>query len=187
MDNQATEKGLSTSKLVENFVDQYRKPFSLDILCEMISRTRKQVRPVITRMMFKDRIMEIEPGIYVAVRRERIILSRMNGNMLWNYNAEVGNQVMGILKSHKISNVRALAKLMGVSRQYAYLYLEALASIGAVGWNDGRYVSQKVDSEKVLGSQVEKGILGRLRWGICDGSRNKGQGHNPNMREAHRG
>lgn len=193
----------STTKLVENFVEQYRKPFSIDILCEMIGRTRKQVRPVVTRMMFKDRIMEIEPGIYVTVRRERLNLSRMNGNMLWSYNAEVGERVLGILESQRISNVRALAKVMGVSRQYAYLYLEALASIGLVGWEEGCYVrvnstrdvsnpedKRQDDASTIkLGGHVEKGILGRLRWRENDGRRNrpKGKGKKPNMREARRG
>jgi len=168
----------STSKLVENFVAQYRKPFSIDILCEMIGKTRKQVRPVVTRLMFNDRIMEIEAGIFVAVRQERLNLSRMNGNMLWSYNASVGERVLEILESQSISNVRGLAKVMGVSRQYAYLYLEALASIGLVGYEDGCYVRVKRQDDTPiikLGSMIDKGILGRLRWPEGDGRRNRGR------------
>ena len=176
----------STSKLVENFVAQYRKPFSIDILCEMIGKTRKQVRPVVTRLMFNDRIMEIEAGIFVAVRQERLNLSRMNGNMLWRYKASVGERVLEILESQSISNVRGLAKVMGVSRQYAYLYLEALASIGLVGYEDGCYVRVKrLDGAPTLlhGSNIEKGILGRLKGR----ERPHLPGANHHRREAHRG
>lgn len=168
----------STTKLVENFVAQYRKPFSIDILCEMIGKTRKQVRPVVTRLMFKDRIMEIEAGIFVAVRHERLDMGRMNGNMHWRYNCEVGERVLEILESQSISNVRGLAKVMGVSRQYAYLYLEALASIGLVGYEDGCYVRVKRQDDTPiikLGSMIDKGILGRLRWPEGDGRRNRGR------------
>jgi len=168
----------STSKLVENFVAQYRKPFSIDILCEMIGKTRKQVRPVVTRLMFRGRIMEVEAGIYVTARPDRVNLSRMNGNMLWSYNASVGERVLEILESQSISNVRGLAKVMGVSRQYAYLYLEALASIGLVGYEDGCYVRVKRQDDTPiikLGSMIDKGILGRLRWPEGDGRRNRGR------------
>jgi len=204
---------VSTTKLVENFVEQYRKPFSIDILCKMIGRTRKQVRPVVTRLMFRGRIMEVEAGIYVTARPDRVNLSRMNGNMLWSYNGEVGERVLSILDSQSISNVRGLAKVMGVSRQYAYLYLEALASIGLVGYEEGCYVrvnsTRDVSNPKgklqddastlvatasagtiaKLGSVIEKGILGRLRWPDDDGRRTRGRskGKKPNMREAQRG
>lgn len=176
----------STTKLVENFVAQYRKPFSIDILCEMIGKTRKQVRPVVTRLMFKDRIMEIEAGIFVAVRHERLDMGRMNGNMHWRYNCEVGERVLEILENQSISTVRGLAKAMGVSRQYAYLYLEALASIGLVGYEDGCYVRVKrLDGAPTLlhGSNIEKGILGRLKGR----ERPQMTGANHHRREAKRG
>jgi len=153
----------SISKLVENFVTQYRKPFSLQIICEMIGKSPKQVHPVITRLLFKGNIRLVEPGIYLARREEMVNNSTLSGCMNFRFNVATGRQILDILDRSRITNVRDLGKAMKVSRQYAYLYLAALASIGAVGFADGRYVNTNEGDIMNLGCRIEKGILGRLR------------------------
>lgn len=153
----------SISKLVENFVTQYRKPFSLDVICQMIGKSRKQVHPVLTRLLFKGRITSIEPGIYVTRRDEQVNNSTLNSCMNFRFNVATGKSVLDILDRSRITNVRDLGKAMKVSRQYAYLYLVALASIGAVDFVDGCYVDTKQGDIMSLGCKIDRGILGRLR------------------------
>lgn len=157
-------KQVEVRKLVENFIDQYRKPFNLEVVCEMIGKTGKQVGPLLKMMESKGRIKKIEDGIYL-LRGKDISHTSMYGNRMWRYNAETGDNILKILKSNKIGNIRKLAQIMGVSRQYAYLYLEALASIGAVVWDGEKYGVTGTGDLTRLGCRIDKGILGRMRHG----------------------
>ena len=47
---------------------------------------------------------------------------------------------MNAIEKGKYSGIRAIAQAIGKSRQWVYIYLEALASIGVVDYRSSRYV-----------------------------------------------
>ena len=153
---------MTKSRIVMNFMDQYRKPFDMDVIAGMTGLSKREVRPIVTRATRAGRVKEIEPGIYIRIHHERVFNSapRMPGG--WRYNVAVGQATLELLARREICSVRALGAAMDKSRQYAYIYLEALASLGAVKWDGVRYVVTGEGNALELGCQVEKGILGRM-------------------------
>lgn len=59
----------------------------------------------------------------------------------------------------KHTGIRSIAKVVGKSRQWVYVYLEALASIGVIDRVDGCYEVTSIDKLLTIGVNLNKGIL----------------------------
>lgn len=153
---------MTKSALVTNFLDQYRKPFDMETAAGMTGLSKKVVRPIVTRAKHKGQVKEIEPGIYIRTHHERISNSATSMPCGWKYSVAVGTAILELLERKEIKSVRTLGTALGKSRQYAYIYLEGLASLGAVQWDGSRYLPTGKGSVLMIGCQIEKGILGRM-------------------------
>ncbi len=65
--------------------------------------------------------------------------------------------------ARKIRSIRQLAAIYGRSRQWIYLYLEAMASVKVIGIDKSGYCVLDPQKIPMVGSIVIKGILGELR------------------------
>jgi len=151
------------SKLVENFAAQYRRPFNVEICGNLTGESDDAVTQTMARLVRAGRAREIEPGVWQATQTHRIVNTNSVNGIRWTYRVSVGAKVIEVLSQKRVESVRDLGQHLSVSRQYAYMYLEALASLGAVTWTGSRYIGTGQDDLTLLGCVIEKGILARLK------------------------
>ena len=72
-------------------------------------------------------------------------------------------RLLKVIASQKIRSIRHLASIYGRSRQWIYLYLEAMASVKVIGIDKSGYCVLDPQKIPMVGSIVIKGILGELR------------------------
>ena len=63
----------------------------------------------------------------------------------------------------RYKSIREIAQAIGKSRQWVYIYLEALASLEVVDLRGFIYVVISRQNVPKIGRKVQKGILGQLR------------------------
>lgn len=146
-----------------NFVGQYRRPFNLTAAANLTGLGEQMVSRELQALADKGMVREVEPGIWRASERRMVSNSNIQNGIKWVYKVSTGEAILKLLEQHTIDSIRELARRLNASRQYAYLYLEALATIGAVAWVDERYVATGAGDIMTLGCRVEKGILHKLR------------------------
>ena len=151
-------------ELVSNFISQYNRPFSVQSAASLVGLSADAVAPVMAELVQNKqvkRISESEGGIYV--RANRYDTSQCSTITGWTFNVTSAYQLMDIIESGNYYGIRPLAKAIGKSRQWVYIYLEALASLGAVDLRNYKYVVINRDKAPYIGTKVQKGILRQLR------------------------
>ncbi len=158
------ETKMTELELVSNFISQYNRPFSVQSAASLVGLSADAVAPVMAELVQKKqvkRISESEGGIYV--RANRYDISQCSTITGWTFNVTSAYQLMDIIESGNYYGIRPLAKVIGKSRQWVYIYLEALASLGAVDLRNYKYVIINRDKAPYIGTKVQKGILHQLR------------------------
>ena len=148
--------------LVRNFVSQYRRPFSTDTIASYTGISTKRLKPIIDRLVADQRIkvVSIDPEqIYVKANRYLGIYEKTHDHNRWNFDQDKAMILLEEIEATRHRNVRTIAKAIGKSRQWVYVYLEALASIGAVEKVNGYYKIISKDGVWAIGSNIKKGIL----------------------------
>ncbi len=144
--------------LVDNFLQQWRKPFGVVTICEIAGVSKILAGRVVKEWIEAGNAKEIEPGIYVVCDRSALSIASDKGD--WKYSLENAKLLLSVLPARSI---REAGRKVSRSRQWAFKYLEALMSIGAVTWNGKTYMAMKRADLSRLGCNIEKGILGRVK------------------------
>ena len=157
-----TKQASKAEILVRNFVSQYRRPFSTDTIASYTGISTKRLKPIIDRLVADQRIkvVSIDPEqIYVKANRYLGIYEKTHDHNRWNFDQDKAMILLEEIEATRHRNVRTIAKAIGKSRQWVYVYLEALASIGVIEKVDGYY--QIISKERVwaIGTNIKKGIL----------------------------
>ncbi len=147
--------------LIQNFVNQWRKPFSVEVCSAMTGVSKSKVKRELKRYIQEGRVKEPETGIYI-VNHNITHSGDANGNK-WNYNTDSGLEILKSIDGKGLKGVRDVATTIQKSRQYAFLYMEALASIDCLGLNTNGYFVKSYDGLSRLGTVVKKGILSEMR------------------------
>ena len=100
--------------------------------------------------------------IYVYAHRYDFKLVNTHSQKLDFSKMECG-RLLEVIASRKIRSIRQLASIYGRSRQWVYLYLEAMASVKVIGIDKSGYCVLDPQKIPMVGSIVIKGILGELR------------------------
>jgi len=148
--------------LVRNFVSQYRRPFSVDTIASYTGISTKRLKPIIDRLIADQQIkvVSIDPvQIYVKANRYMGIYEKTHDHNRWNFDQDKAMILLKEVETTRHRNVRTIAKAIGKSRQWVYVYLEALASIGAIEKEDGYYKIITKDCVWAIGTNIKKGIL----------------------------
>ena len=163
-----TKQASKAEILVRNFVSQYRRPFSTDTIASYTGISTKRLKPIIDRLVADQRIkvVSIDPEqIYVKANRYLGIYEKTHDHNRWNFDQDKAKILLKVIEATRHRNIRTIAKAIGKSRQWVYVYLEALASIGVIEKVDGYY--QIISKERVwaIGTNIKKGILkfGRIK------------------------
>jgi len=155
---------MTTKDLAQNFVSQFNKPFDLGTISSLIGRSPRSVKPVLAELLTTKQIRLVDPeqGIYVRNNRYNASIS-YNQKGDWVFNTIAAEAVLDVLKSGHYNSARKVGAAIGRSRQWAFVYMEALASIGCIGYGDQGYYVVSRDNLSKIGSIVEPGILGKLK------------------------
>ncbi len=148
--------------LVRNFVSQYRRPFSAETIAIYTGISTKRLKPIIDRLIADQQIkvVSIDPEqIYVKANRYMGIYEKTHDHNRWNFDPDKAMILLKEVEANKHRNVRTISKAIGKSRQWVYVYLEALASIGAIEKVDGCYKLITKDFVWAIGTNIKKGIL----------------------------
>ena len=151
--------------LVRNFVSQYRRPFSADTIASYTGISTKRLKPIIDRLIANQQIkvVSVDPEqIYVKANRYLGIYEKTHDHNRWNFDQDKAMILLKEVEATRHRNVRTIAKAIGKSRQWVYVYLEALASIGAIEKVNGYYKFISQNRVWAIGSNIKKRILKRL-------------------------
>ena len=151
---------MTARELVLNFVNQYNKPFDVPLIANMTGLEIEEIEPIITELL-KDK------SIKLASNREPIYArsNRFNTNVdkqmrpNWHFDPKAALALLNLIEKRSFTSIRRIAEAFGRSRQWVFVYLEALASAGVIGVNQYGYcVLTKKDVGKV-GIKIKRGIL----------------------------
>lgn len=154
---------MNARELVLNFVNQYRKPFDTALIANMTGLDIEEVEPIMVEMIKNKTIKLIsnrEP-IYASCNRFNTTVDKqMRPN--WHFDPKAALALLNLIEQGSFTSIRSIAEAFGRSRQWVFVYLEALASAGLIGVNQNGYcVLTKKDVGKV-GIRIKRGILKEL-------------------------
>jgi len=155
---------MSDIEIITNFVSQYNRPFSADSASSLTGITADTIAPMLIELTTNKQIKRIsdsEGGIYVRVKR--YTTNNGTNTLKWSLNVTAAYELMEIIEKGRYTGIRAIAQAIGKSRQWVYIYLEALASIEAIDLRKHVYVIIDKDKAPKIGTKVRKGILRELR------------------------
>lgn len=151
---------MTPKDLVLNFVNQYNKPFDAALIANMTGLEIKEVEPIITELLDNKTIKlasKREPIYSRCNRFSTNVDKQMRPN--WHFDPQAALALINLIEQGSYSSIRSIAEAFGKSRQWVFVYLEALASVGVIGVNQYGYcVLTKKDIDKV-GIQIKRGIL----------------------------
>jgi len=155
---------MTETELITNFVNQYSKPFTVDVAVMLTGIAKDAVTPILKELEKQKRIKRIyEKPEVIYVRNNRYNTSLCATNDKWNLNLSQANELLNLLEKGRYTSLRDIATEIGRSRQWVYIYLEALASIECIDLRGYVYVVVSRKNLPKLGTKINKGILGDLR------------------------
>ncbi len=154
---------MTSKELVLNFVNQYRKPFDANLIAEMTGLGVNDVEPIISDLVVDGTIKRISDREEIYARSNRFITKTANQmRPNWYFDPQAALALLNLIEQGSYTSIRGIASDFGRSRQWVFVYLEALASMGVIGLNEHGYcVLTKKDVNK-LGIKIKPGILRQL-------------------------
>ena len=155
---------MTDKELILNFINQYDRLFNAELIAKLTSLSREAIEMLLPELLQSQAIKQIEdaPPIYVRANRyqARIGYQHYKG---WIFSLADAHRLLDILEQGSYKSIREIAQVIGKSRQWVYIYLEALASIEVVDLRQHIYVVISRLNVPKIGRKVQKGILGQLR------------------------
>ncbi|MDD2260866.1 MAG: hypothetical protein PHW20_01235 [Clostridia bacterium] len=158
------EVKMTDRELILNFISQYDRPFNSELISKLTCVSREAIEMLLPELLQSQTIKQIEddPPIYVRANRyqARIGYQHYKG---WTFSMADAHKLLDILEQGRYKSIREIAQAISKSRQWVYIYLEALASIEVVDLRGFIYVVFSRQNVPKIGRKVQKGILGQLR------------------------
>jgi len=155
---------MTDRELILNFINQYDRLFNAELIAKLTSVSREAIERLLPELLQSQAIKQIEddPPIYVRTNRyqARIGYQHYKG---WTFSIADAHKLLDILEQGRYKSIREIAQAIGKSRQWVYIYLEALASIEVIDLRQHIYVVISRQNVPKIGRKVQKGILGQLR------------------------
>ncbi|MDD3525147.1 MAG: hypothetical protein PHQ41_10700 [Candidatus Cloacimonetes bacterium] len=155
---------MTDKELILNFINQYDRLFNAELTAQLTNVSRDAIEKLLPELLQSQAIKQIEdsPPIYVRANRfqARIGYQHYRG---WTFSLADAHRLLDILEQGRYKSIREIAQTIGKSRQWVYIYLEALASIEVVDLRQHVYVVISRQNVPKIGRKVIKGILSMLR------------------------
>lgn len=151
-------------EIIENFINQYNRPFTVEVVAEMTALEIGKIKPII-RQLIKDKTLKyIDAQEGIMVRNNRfnpVVCYQQKGG--WRFDPAAASALLDVIEQGQYTSIRSVAIACGRSRQWAFVYMEALASMGLLGMRDYVYVVLSRDNICDIGKVIKPGILGEIR------------------------
>jgi len=151
---------MTDKELILNFINQYDRPFNAEVIAQLTSVSVDIIEIQLTELLQSQAIKQTEdsPPIYVRANRyqARIGYQHYRG---WTFSVADVHKLLDILEHSRYKSIREIAQVIGKSRQWVYIYLEALASLEVVDLRGFIYVVISRQNVPKIGRKVQKGIL----------------------------
>lgn len=155
---------MKTRELVNNFVKQFNKPFDAQTVADMTECPLRGVKAVLAELLAAGQIKLIDAKQKIYVRDHRFATKiRYNTKGGWSFDTGDALKLLELIEQGEFCSIRKIANAAGRSRQWVYVYLEALASIDCIALTKKRYVVISRARVKEIGRHIIPGILGRMR------------------------
>ena len=155
---------MTDKELILNFISQYDRLFNAELISNLTSVSKEATEELLPELLQSQAIKQIEdsPPIYVRANRyqARIGYQHYKG---WTFSIADAHRLLDVLEQGRYKSIREIAQVIGKSRQWVYIYLEALASIEVVDLRQHVYVVISRQNVPKIGRKVQKGILCQLR------------------------
>ncbi|MDD2229307.1 MAG: hypothetical protein PHY48_07850 [Candidatus Cloacimonetes bacterium] len=155
---------MTARDLVLNFVRQFNKPFTAQTVAAMTAQNEADVETVLIELQENKtiRLVDLKEGIYVKIDRYNPkVCYNQKGD--WQFDQGSATILLNLVEKGNYKSLRAIAKDMGRSRQWVFVYMEALASIGIIGMSGNTYIVITRDKLRDIGKHIDQGILGKMR------------------------
>jgi hypothetical protein len=150
--------------IIENFINQYNRPFTVEVVAEMTALEIGKIKPII-RQLIKDKTLKyIDAQEGIMVRNNRfnpVVCYQQKGG--WRFDPAAASALLDVIEQGQYTSIRSVAIACGRSRQWAFVYMEALASMGLLGMRDYVYVVLSRDNICDIGKVIKPGILSEIR------------------------
>jgi len=155
---------MTDKELLYNFAGQYNRPFTLETMAAFTTVSIESIPPILAELIKTEKVKQIEanPAIYVRCNRYHATLGYQHYKG-WSFDLRATHQLLDILEQGKYKSIRDIAIAINRSRQWVYIYLEALASIEVINLVGYVYVVVSRKNVPKIGRKVQKGILGQMR------------------------
>ena len=155
---------MTPQELVINCVIQYRKPFSAEKVAGLTDLEVSKVEAVFSTLQAEHLIKLISATEPIYVYTQRIEVSRHNSIRTdWIYNLREARRLLAVLSTKHFTSIRTIASEIGKSRQWVFRYLEALASIDAIGYEKQGYYAVPGADLSILGMLIIPGRLSQIQ------------------------
>ncbi len=152
------------AETVTNLISRYNHPFTPKLLAGMLDSDIQEVEHLLYDLINADKVRCISPSNSLYVRANRYTQGMApDPRCKWRYEIQTALKLLDLIESKGYRSIRELARDYGRSRQFVFVYLEALASISIIGMNPhGYYIKTRLGIEQ-LGRHIQPGILGVLK------------------------
>lgn len=155
---------MNARHLILNFVNQFSRPFDLGTVCALTNCKPKQVKAVLAELLAEGVIKLVDPQQNIFVRCNRFNFKvRYYRQRTWSFDLQDAIRLLDVIEQADYGSVREIGAAIGRSRQWVFVYLEALASIGCVAISGKHYVVVSRDRVRDVGQHIVPGILRSLR------------------------
>lgn len=155
---------MNPTELILNFVNLYNHPFTAGLAAEMTTQDISLVVPILESLHSDQTIKLISPedGIYVRNNRYNPVVGyKQKGE--WRFDPAAATALLDLLGQGQYKSVRAVANAFGRSRQWVFVYMEAMASLEMIGLSNSAYTVLSREKIEYIGSTIIPGALGALR------------------------
>lgn len=156
---------MNNQDLILRFVSSYHSFYSIDTVMECTGLEYKEVSYYLKVLVNIDVIRRIskKEHIYVTKKSYSADKVRTIHSKNWVFNLKDCQDITSLLGHTRVKSIRELAVMLERSRQWVYLYLEALISVDAVGISNTGYYTKNMANIFKVGSVITKGIISEQR------------------------
>ena len=151
-------------EIIENFIYQYNRPFTVEVVAEMTALEIGKVKPIIKKLIKDKTLKYIDATEGIMVRNNRfnpVVCYQQKGS--WRFDPAAASALLDLIDQGNYPSIRSVAIAYGRSRQWTFVYMEALASMGLLGMQDYKYMVLSRHNICEIGKVIKPGILGELR------------------------
>lgn len=156
---------MNNQDLILRFVSTFPSFFTAETVMECTGLEYNEVDCYMKILVKCDVIRRVsqKEQIYVTKKNNSAEQVRTIHSRNWVFNMKDCQDIALLLTHTRVKSIRDLAVMLERSRQWVYLYLEALISVDAVGISESGYYTKDISNIFKVGSVIKKGIISEQR------------------------